>query len=145
MSVKETRFNIRLRKEFKARGIRIDRIESHALAAGIPDDAFLDTKRKKSGWIEIKEEETIPFKIKYRPKQPLWLQSYSNDGGICCTIIHIQETDVAMVIPGEYTLDADRNLPALMKEDVIKFVDLKNPDCWNLLINISIRWPKNAK
>jgi hypothetical protein len=114
MSVKELDFNKKLRgtldEEFD---YRIERIESHATAAGLPDNAWLCRPLSRSGWIEVKEVEGQPKKIKYRPRQAPWLYSYSTEGGCCCTIVHIKEGNLALIIPGSLSLIAQRNVGEL--------------------------------
>lgn len=114
MSVKESSFNRKFRTEMDLRGFKIDRIESHATVPGIPDDAFIHEFSLMSGWIEVKEEETIPRKVKYRPKQAMWLETHTELGGCAMTIIHIKTTSDVILIPGKYSYEAEKDLKGLL-------------------------------
>jgi hypothetical protein len=114
MSVRESSFNRKFRTEMGLRGFKIDRIESHATIPGLPDDAFLHEFTLLSGWIEIKEEETIPSKVKYRPRQALWLETHTALGGCAMTLIHIKKSNEAILIPGKHSFVAEKDLKGLL-------------------------------
>lgn len=134
MSVKESDFNRRMRLELEEHHMfRIDRIESHSLIGGIPDDAFLHKPSGIAGWIEVKEEAAMPSRIRYRPKQALWLYEYSMAGGICCTVVHVIDGDRALVIPGRFSLQAEKNITPLLRDHVAAIPLTKRNVCWSIL------------
>lgn len=126
MGIKESRFNRVLRRELAQHGFKIDRIESHATAPGIPDNTFVHETTRLSGWIEVKEEEKLPQKVKYRPKQPLWHRTHHKAGGNVMTIIHIKSTKCVVIIPGNKAFDAQKNLPRLLNEGDALMLDLSS-------------------
>jgi hypothetical protein len=130
MGIKESTFNREFRMELTPLGWKFDRIESHATAPGIPDDACVHTASRLSGWVEVKEEQTIPHKVKYRPRQSWWLEDHVDRGGNALTVIHIKSTDSILFIPGSCSVDAEFDLHELMRRKKLYHVPL------------SLGWPK---
>lgn len=117
MSIRESSFNKKLREELGARGFKIDRIESHATAPGIPDDAFVHKPTGLTGWIEVKEAAIIPVKVKYRPKQAQWLETHVRCNGNAMTIIHIKSSKTVVIVPGECSYAAEKDLRSLLAKN----------------------------
>jgi hypothetical protein len=115
MAIKESAFNKTFRTELTLLGWKFDRIESHTTAPGIPDDACVHKATRIAGWVEVKEEQTIPRRVKYRPRQSYWLEHHVASGGNAVTIIHIKSTDSILFIPGECSVEAETDLPGLMR------------------------------
>ena len=111
--IKESRFNKRLRTELTMRGFKFDRIESHATAPGIPDNAWVHVGGN-SGWLEIKESENQPSRIIYRPRQALWLYDHWERNGNCATILHVITGDHVFIIPGRESIEAERDFASLL-------------------------------
>lgn len=118
MGIKESRFNQVLRRELEKYGFKIDRIESHATAPGIPDNTFVHEATRLSGWMEVKEEEDLPKRVKYRPKQPLWHRRHHRAGGNVMTIIHIKSSKCVVIVPGDKSFEAEKNLHALIDDGI---------------------------
>jgi hypothetical protein len=131
MSVNETQFNKLLRTKMWAQGFKFDRIESHSTCPGIPDDAWVHKTTEQAGWLEIKEAETLPAKIKYRPKQALWLVDHWHNGGNCATLIHVKEYHDLFLIPGIESIKAERDLRLLIEQE---------PGVINLCLDVKIVW-----
>lgn len=134
MTLRESDFNRVLREKLAENNFRIYRIESHTTEAGISDDHFIHKPTGNSGWLEIKQELKMPKKIRYRPKQALWLVEYSEAHGNCATILHIKTINVAIFIPGIYSLEAENNLTGLCsgktKADNVMLISLSEPIGW---------------
>ena len=114
MGVKESGFNQVLRSKLATLGFKIDRVESHATAPGIADDAW-QHKKGRSGWLEVKEVEMPPKRVLYRPNQALWLSDHWAAGGLSATIIRVKHTDSVILIPGCYSLQAEHDLKRLIE------------------------------
>lgn len=139
MSIKELVWNKKMRTELYRFGFKFDRIESHDTAPGIPDDAFLHEPTGMSGWIEVKEEEVIPTKVKYRPKQVPWLLDHWRRGGICLTLVHVKARNYVIIIPGGDAQAASINLNDAMQQCPIACVDLDDENGWFKLSKEIIR------
>ena len=139
MSIRESAFNSTLREQLTLLGFKFDRIESHATAPGIPDNFWIHYATGITGWLEIKETETIPTKVKYRPKQTLWLEEYDRYGGCCFTAIHIKSLDQVLIIPGKFSFAAERNLKDLLQKTELPSIQLKQKDTWFKIKNVILK------
>lgn len=105
----ESSFNKKLRQEWECLGIKIDRIESHALSAGIPDNhcrCLMFTF-----WVEMKENE-MTTRIKYEPNQALWLETEWKIGGMSLTLLHVPSAKSIILVWGNESRLAEKDLLA---------------------------------
>jgi hypothetical protein len=128
MSVREANFNRKFRKEMEALGFKFDRVESHGTAPSIPDDAWVHSSGK-SGWIEIKECESFPSKMPYRPGQALWLDEHWRNGGNCCTLLHLKKEQAVILVPGNESVQAERHFI----DDYWEMIYTDNKNIWMML------------
>lgn len=126
MGIKESRFNVLFRRELAKFGFKIDRIESHATAPGLCDDHFVHFDTSLSGWIEVKEEMVVPTKVKYRPKQALWIQRHVRANGNAMTIIHIKKLKAVVLVPGDCSYKAEKNLRELVATEQALLIKLSD-------------------
>ena len=130
MSVREANFNRKFRSQMFALGFKFDRIESHATAPGIPDDAWVH-ECGKSGWIEIKECESFPAKMPYRPMQALWLDEHWRHNGNCCTLLHLKKEQAVILVPGDESIHAERDMQKW--SDSSLWINTDDKHIWTLL------------
>lgn len=109
MGKKEYVFNKLLREELKLLGFNFWRVENHGIDPGMPDLHFVTTERL-CGWIEVKDEPSMPRRIAYERNQPTWLIDYSQSGGFCCTVVNIQNENALLYIAAEESLRASQSI-----------------------------------
>jgi hypothetical protein len=108
---KESRFNAEFRRQMEKLGMRIYRVESHATCPGMPDNHYIVRDLPgASGWMEIKEDDTMRNAIAYRPQQVPWLLDYSKQGGRCWTVVHVPSRRLVLVVPGKESLVASKDI-----------------------------------
>ena len=109
---KESDFNRRFRKEMAARGMKMYRVESHATEPGMPDNHYIIRDLYTSGWIEVKgtDRKTYPGPVDYRKGQVPWLMGYSQLGGHCWTVLYLVTRKQVIVIPGNQSLIAEKDV-----------------------------------
>ena len=105
-------FRRRFRRKMEEHSIVTFPVESHDTCPGIPDIHY--QCGFFSGWVELKEIESIKNKIPYRPHQAEWLQDYSDRGGLAFTVVHIKSTSSILVIPGNLSKQAKRNINLIL-------------------------------
>lgn len=123
----ESHFSKRMRDKLFPLGVQCYRIESSRTQAGIPDIHYL-CKNGVAGWIETKQVDQPPSRIKYEPQQALWLDNYARAGGRCCTIAHIESLDSILFIPGRFSLSAERIIAPGQFASCL--VELRRKDAW---------------
>lgn len=128
----ESKFNQRFRQCMKSCGIFTFRVESHSTCPGIPDNHWINMAGL-SGWLEMKQEKTLPKKIEYRPNQPGWLMAYSMCGGRCGTAVHIESTDTLLLICGKDSYKASMDLGRVERVRVVEL--RKGKEAWREVAN----------
>jgi len=110
---KESNFNKRLRAELDKLGFTTIRVESHTTAPGAADNHSVHTSGW-CGWVEIKQTEVLPSRVKYRPHQALWLEDIWKAGGNTATLVHLKYSDEMILVLGNRSREAERDLTAIM-------------------------------
>lgn len=115
MSNSESNFNATFRTAMANRGVEIFRVESHATCPGIPDNHYImpipKIIRPPSGWIEMKDSHRVPAAMRYRPAQIPWLLHYTRQGGLCFTILHVEQPEEGLLlVPGGSSLKVSMSL-----------------------------------
>jgi hypothetical protein len=117
VSIRESRFNKLFREHLEKEGFKFDRIESHTTSPGVPDNAFLHSPTRLSGWIEVKEVEWMPIKVAYRPRQSSWLEEHWRKGGNSMTIVHIKQEKSVVIVAGNRSFSAEKELNKLLTSE----------------------------
>lgn len=118
--IKESNFNKRLRDEMGKLGFKTIRVESHSTAPGAADNHMIHHSGW-CGWVEIKQVESLPSRVKYRPQQALWHENVWKAGGNSATLVHLKYSDEMILVPGHRSREAEKCLTAIMCEPVNVF------------------------
>jgi hypothetical protein len=109
--VKESSFNATFRSHLESiAGIKVYRVESHTTCPGIPDDHYIVKGKGITGWMEIKEEETLPNRIDFRPAQVPWHIEYTMHGGRSFVVLFVSRTRKVYLIPGRQARNVSKEL-----------------------------------